>query len=616
MPNNSPTIIQLDKKTINKIAAGEVVERPASVVKELIENSIDAKATSISIIIKNYGLDEIRVVDNGIGMNREDAALAWKSHTTSKLKSIKDLEELNSLGFRGEALASIASVSMLEIITKQENQKIGSIVRIKGGDLEFFDEIESAIGTIVSVKNLFYNVPARKKFLKTKSTELGHIIEIVTRQALIHPDIHFKLEHNNLLLVNSPKSSNPLDPFIAIFGVNDAKLMIPVNYEVDNITISGFISRPELSKSSREYEIYYVNKRYVKSKIIAESIESAYRTLLMKNRFPVTLLNINIDSSKIDVNIHPTKREVRFDDVYSINSIIITAITESLSSNELWRNAKILLKNDLQKDSIQSSLKFETLDNTTILTPTKTDIIEPSSEKTSSSEESFRPKIESELIFKSHVMDEDAKELAVKTRIVNFSDTFWLRPLGQVLALYALCESSEGIAIVDIHAAHERIRFEELLYKFQNSKIDVQKLLHPITIALNPEQSEFIKVYLKQLKEIGLNFELFGGNTYLLRELPVIMDLVQNEQDIKNLIDDMKQEIPKIKNLNDRMELMLKKMACHSVVRGGDLISIQKIITILKELSKCHHPYTCPHGRPTIIKISQKTLEKEFERIV
>jgi DNA mismatch repair protein MutL len=616
MPKDNITIIQLDKKTINKIAAGEVVERPASVVKELVENSIDANASSITVVIKDYGLDEIKVIDNGMGMSKEDTALAWKSHTTSKLTSVKDLDAISSLGFRGEALASIASVSMMEIISRQKNQKTGTIVRIKGGDLELLEEIESAPGTTVTVKNLFYNVPARKKFLKTKSTELGHITEIVTRQALIRPDIHFKLEHNDSLLVNSPKSTNPLDPFIAIFGVDAAKQMIPIDYQKDGVSINGYISRPELSRSTRDQEIFYVNKRYIKSRVIADSIETAYGTLLMKNRYPVTLLNIDLESSKVDVNIHPTKREIRFEDVKTINSIIIDAITDCLSSHELWRDAKVLLKDGLPKGSVQSSLKFETINDTTVLSQSKEEVIETTHDDLSTKVEITEPISDSELTFKSIVETEDFQKLDVKASVVRFSDTFWLRPLGQALALYALCESSDGIAIVDIHAAHERIRYEELLNKFQESKIDMQELLQPISITMNPEQIEFIKTNLQQLKQIGLNFELFGGNTYLLRQLPVIMELIQEEQDVKDLIDDIKREIPDIKNLNDRLELMLKKMACHSVVRGGDLITIQKIITILKDLVKCQKPYTCPHGRPTIIKISHKMLEKEFERIV
>ncbi|NHJ49866.1 MAG: DNA mismatch repair endonuclease MutL [Asgard group archaeon] len=604
------TIVQLDKKTINKIAAGEVVERPASVVKELIENSIDADATAITIIIKDYGLDEIRITDNGIGMTREDASLAWKSHTTSKLKKIEDLEDIVSLGFRGEALASIASVSMMEIITRTKNQKTGTIVRIKGGDLELIDESESAIGTTISIKNLFYNVPARKKFLKTKSTEIGHIIEIVTRYALIRPDIHFKLQHNNKMIVNSPKSSNPLDPFIAIFGIDDAKLMIPINYKQDDVSIDGFISRPELTKASRDFEIYYVNKRYVKSRIISDAIESAYSTLVMKHRYPVTLLSITIDSSKIDVNIHPTKREIRFDDVELISSIITDAITQTFTSQNLWRDAKILLK-----DSVQSSLQFDPIDGETILTSSTDDPVVPIEKIATTEDGQIKLISDSELIVKTQEGAIDTS-VSYEKRVVKFTNGFWLRPLGQAMALYALCESSEGVAIVDIHAAHERIRYEELVRKYTDSKIDQQQLLQPISITLNPEQIAFIKSNLEQFREIGMNFELFGGNTFILRQIPVIMDLAQTEQDIKDLIDEIREEIPNIKNLNERIDLMLKKIACHSVVRGGDLITLNKIVTILINLTSCQKPFTCPHGRPTIIKISQKTLEKEFERIV
>jgi len=288
------------------------VERPASVVKELIENSIDAQATEISIFIEGYGLDLIRIVDNGVGMNPEDAALAWRSHTTSKLRTVEDLDSITSLGFRGEALASIAAVSMMEIITRDKNSEIGTMIRIKGGSLELTEERESIIGTTISIRNLFFNVPARKKFLKTPTTELGHILELATRQALIHPEIHFKLLHNKSTLLNSPSSTNPLEPFISVFGVEMAKQMIPVKLEKDGIRISGFTSIPSLSRASRDYEILYVNKRYIRSKMISEAVEEAYKTLLMKHRYPVVLLNIDIDGSKVDVNIHPTKREVRF----------------------------------------------------------------------------------------------------------------------------------------------------------------------------------------------------------------------------------------------------------------------------------------------------------------
>ena len=618
MPESEQTIIQLDKKTINKIAAGEVVERPASVVKELVENSLDAKATEISVFIKGHGLDEIKVVDNGLGMSKEDAAIAWKSHTTSKLKTVEDLDKISSLGFRGEALASIASVSTLEIITKKEGQDTGIFVRIKGGDLELFEERECGLGTSISVKNLFFNVPARKKFLKTKTTELGHIIEIVTRQAMIRPNIHFKLLHERSVLLNSPKNKNSLEPFISVFGVEMAKQMIPINFEKDDITITGFTSSPTLSRSTRDYEMLYVNKRYVKSKLLSEAIEEAYKTLLMKNRYPVTLLNIEIASFEIDVNIHPTKREVRFNKAKEIFEVVREAIANSLSSTELWREDKTMLKKSSEKASKQSGLQFESLTGQLEVTDS---IIEAETKTEEESGKKSSDSNDSQLEFKTDgqiTSDPSTSEvlLAAKTDLVVFSETFWVKPLGQALNLYALCESSEGIAVVDIHAAHERIRYEQLLTMYKKSKIQIQELLHPITFQLTKDQIAFMSDYLPQLKKMGIEFELFGGDTYIVRRLPVIMDLLKTDADLQSFIDEMKKEVVSLKNVSDRIDLIIKTMACHSVIRSGDPVSVNRIVAILRDLSACQNPFTCPHGRPTIIKISEKSLEKEFGRIV
>ncbi|HUT81026.1 MAG TPA: DNA mismatch repair endonuclease MutL [Candidatus Bathyarchaeia archaeon] len=605
MSTRNQTIIQLDKKTINKIAAGEVVERPASVVKELIENSIDAQATEIFIFIKGYGLDEIKIVDNGIGMSKEDAALAWKSHTTSKLRSVEDLEEIISLGFRGEALASIASVSMLEILTRMKDQIIGTTIRVKGGDLEFIEEKECAPGTTITVRNLFYNVPARKKFLKSKTTELGHILEIVSRQALIRPNIHFKLLHEVSVLINSPKSNNPLEPFISIFGVESAKKMLPVAYETEDARITGYTSIPDLSRATRESEIFYVNKRFVKSKILTEAVEEAYKTLLMKNRYPMVFLNIELNASKVDVNIHPTKREIRFDDASKIHSIVVEAVTKALASEDLWRGSKSILKDKIEL--AQTKLPFGLVEQSSIGQEKLTEkLVKPSI-----TNQTGILSIDSELGFRLSV-----EGLQSESRTILFSESFWLKPLGQALQLYALCESSEGIAIVDLHAAHERIKYEELMKRYDDSKLENQELLQPITFSFNPEQLIFIKDYLFQFQKLGLNFELFGGSTYIIRSLPVIMDFSLTELDIKNMIEEIRNEIPNLKTLNERIDLIIKKMACHSVVRGGDSVNLNKIITILKELSICKKPFTCPHGRPTIIKIAIKDLEKEFGRII
>lgn len=607
MSKNKRPIIQLDQKTINKIAAGEVVERPASVVKELIENSIDAQATEISIFIEGYGLDLIRVVDNGLGMNSQDAALAWKSHTTSKLKVVEDLESIASLGFRGEALASIASVSMMEMITREKKALTGTFVRIKGGNLELIEERECSVGTTIVIRNLFYNVPARKKFLKTPTTELGHILEIANRQALIHPEIHFKLQHNKATLLNSPRSSNTLEPFISIFGVDFAKQMFPVNFEKDGIQITGFTSAPSLSRASRDYEMLYVNKRYIRSKTIFEAVEEAYKTLLMKHRYPVVLLNIHIESSKVDVNIHPTKREVRFGESRAVYDIVKEAITHTLENNELWRESKGLLKSSSSNvASTQTRLDGTVRDTTTDL----------SNEKSSTK---LKPisSIDTKLGFdESSPALSKENTLVISPTAVALSDDFWLRPLGQAHLLYILCESSEGIAIVDIHATHERIRYEHLLELYHSANFITQELLQPITFNLSAEERLFLEENLPQLEKIGFNLEHFGGNTFIIRQLPVVMDLIKTEEDIKNLIDEMRKDVANIADVNERLDLILKTMACHSAVRGGDSVSIEKTIAILEQLSACKQPFTCPHGRPTIIRITEKDLEKEFGRII
>jgi len=610
MSKKHSTIIQLDTKTVNKIAAGEVVERPASVVKELVENSIDAGATDISVYIEGFGLDLIKIIDNGSGMSAEDANIAWKSHTTSKLKSINDLETITSLGFRGEALASIAAVSMMEIITRREQDKIGTRVKILGGVYDDREDISCGPGTTVIVKNLFYNVPARKKFLKTKTTELAHIIEITTRQALIHHGIHFQLTHNKNELLNSPRSKNSLDPFIAVFGIELAKQMIPVDFSKDGITITGFTSTPSLTRASREHEMLYINKRYIKSQLISEAIEAAYRTLVMKHRYPVCLLNIEIDSSMVDVNVHPTKREVRFGDAKIIFTTITESISTALSSIDLWRESKTLMSKGTQPVNVKQK---------TLLPIVKEEIQEsqiPKHDKTIN----FKQQ-QTQLAFdknsESKIVPHTGKNaLQPETQVIRLSADFWINPLGQALNLYILCETQDGIALVDLHAAHERIRYEQLTKLYLSSKIELQELLQPITFKLLPEQMNFLTDYLPELEKIGITLEGFGGNTYIIRHLPVLMDLVKTETDILNFFDEMRKEVAQVKEVNDRLDAIMKTMACHSVVRSGDVVSIDKIRRILTDLSYCRQPFTCPHGRPTIIKITEKDLEKEFGRIV
>jgi DNA mismatch repair protein MutL len=639
--NTRSKIKQLDQQTINKIAAGEVVERPASVVKELIENSIDAQAKTIQVKIKGYGLEEIRIVDDGEGMSSEDAKIAWKSHTTSKIVTAEDLLTVTTMGFRGEAIASIAAVSKLEIITRRKNDLTGIHIRVKGGSLEFCKEISCAPGTTIIVKNLFFNVPARKAFLKTKTTEMGHIIEMVSRQALIHSQISFKLTHNKKDLLDVPSSENPLDPFLSIYGLDLTKEMLPINFTADGVSITGYTSKPSQSRSARDYEMIYVNKRYVKSRLISEAIEEGYKTLLMKHRYPITLLNIKLEQAKIDVNIHPTKREIRFANKEKIFELVKEAIISTLKEHELWHQEKGIdvtssvklaleegkdksLLTTITEETINQSPLVEKKENqekgSTILASRERghnstlEFVSQSSEAILPLDESNKKASASSELLSGKISE--TKNLRHQSQIIRFSDTFWLRPLGQAHELYILCETLNGIAVVDIHAAHERIRYEHLTNRYKEASMQVQKLLSPISIRLPPEQMSFLKEYLPTLQKLGVNAQFFGKDSLVIRGLPVSMDITKTEKDIRQFIDEVYNEIIHIEDITDRIDLTLKTMACHSAVRGGDALTLRKIRTILTSLAACKTPYTCPHGRPTIILISEKALEKEFGRIV
>jgi DNA mismatch repair protein MutL len=411
-----------------------------------------------------------------------------------------------------------------------------------------------------------------------------------------------------------------LDPIISLYGVDIAKKMLRVDFKNEEVYISGFTSMPELSRSSRGYEFLYVNSRAVYSQLLSEAIEEAYKTLLMKHRYPITVLNLTIKSSAVDVNIHPTKREIKFADANEIFALVKKAISSALAKKELWRKNIGLIKKAGNNQAIQTT--FNNNDGSISI-----DSHEEAFSNTSQGKENTSlahiTVPDSRLTFKKIVLDNNLSadkkaisSLSSESLTVFFSDDFWLRPLGMALNLYVLCETNQGVAIVDIHATHERIRYEELITKYEKSQIEKQELLEPITVTLPADKLAFIQDFLPELEKIGIVFEFFGGNTYIIRQLPVVMDLAKTEEDILSFIDEMHNESPKVKAMNNRIDLILKTMACHSAVRAGDLVSLSKIATILRQLASCRMPYTCPHGRPTIIRIPVRDLEKEFGRIV
>ncbi|MHA1378458.1 MAG: DNA mismatch repair endonuclease MutL [Candidatus Helarchaeota archaeon] len=573
----------LDETLRNKIAAGEVIERPASVVKELIENSIDAGATSISIKLLEGGKKLIEIVDDGEGMSYEDAILSIERYATSKIYNISDLKSLKTFGFRGEALSSIAAVSLLEIITRTASVDIGIKIVIKDGKIEEKSEIACNKGTTISVKNLFYNLPARRKYLKSVATELSHIMDIVSKYSLIFPSISFKLIHNDKNLLFSPKSSQKitqlsyLENISYIYGKNIAKEMMAIEL-VNEIEIHGFIGKPSISKTNRDYEAFYVNNRYIKSNLISKAVEDAYGSLIPKNRYPIVIISIIINPELIDVNIHPTKREIRF-----LNDILIYQKIFDLISQKLQKSKIIHVKETPRI----SGKKHEKSKSYFPKTRTLDSIIQEKS------------KIE---------------KLKPKKVIISEKENFpSMYLIGQFHNTYIITQNDENLFIIDQHAAAERIEYEKILKKFEKFTKS-QILLNPITFEIPQKEALFLQKSknLEFLSTYGFNIKYFGGNSFIIRRVPVIFGKVLNEKVIIEFLDDL--NIGKKDFKSESQDLIFKTMACHSSIRAGQPLSEKKIETLINDLRKCDEPFSCPHGRPTIISFSKIFLEKKFKR--
>ncbi len=554
-------IIKLDKDLANKIAAGEVIERPASVVKELIENSIDARADIIRIEIKNAGKRKIVVKDNGEGMTREDALLCVKRHTTSKIKSVQDLFHISSLGFRGEALASIAAVSDLTIIT---NTGDGTGIKVSVIDREIKDEeYVCQKGTTVIVKNLFYNTPARRKYLNSDATELKHIIDIVTRYALAYPDISFSLVHNEIEILNAPKGTL-LDKILAVYGTEIAENMIRVEHE-GVLTINGYVGSMAITKKTRDFQNFFVNGRFVRSDLIREAVEDAYKSLLFLDRKPVVVLNFIINPNKIDVNIHPTKLEVKFDNPDFIKEETRKAVREALSRN---------IKHEVKIKEKQVKLE---------------NLVKDSNPKYTSSEYFSREK---------------------QALIREAPEEKPYRILGQVHKTFIIAETDDGFMVVDQHAAAERINLEmiEAMMKAEDKK---QRLLSPIIIRPQKKDVALINELLPKLEEFGFEIEPFGNDEFILRQVPVVFRTELNKENMNEFFEEL---IANIKNSNMIDDEIIYTMACKASIKANQELSVKEMYNLLDELFKTKFPYSCAHGRPTILKFKLNELEKMFKR--
>lgn len=558
----------LSEETINQIAAGEVIERPASVVKELVENSLDAGANEIDVEVEDGGKKKIKVKDNGKGMTKEEVRLAFKKHATSKIEDIEDLNDLNSLGFRGEALPSIASVAKTTALTKPEDQVEGTRIVIHGGELLGVEEEGCAAGTSIVVEELFYNTPARKKYLKKTNTELAHVSEVITRNAIANPEVQFSLKHEGRELTFVPKSGSMLENIKAIYGKEIAKKMVEVEYDEDGLVVEGYVSRPEINRSNRRHMFTYVNSRYVNNNILKKGVVDGYSTLLKKGRYPLAFLNIEIDQEKIDVNVHPTKTKIRFLEDEKVQERIAEAVRSALleedlvpSISEKKERSKVEKSKEEEKDKIDTS-KQSRLE-----------------------------------------MDEETE--------VQESKLSHMTVVGTIKDTYIVVETPSGMAVVDQHAAHERINYEDLKDKVDD-KIDSQKLVSPKTIELQPKQAAVLRANEELMDKLGFDLDHFGKTTFRIRGVPVIFDEIQEKEILHSVLDELMEK--KGTSLEERREEMVKYMACHSSVTSGDKLSPTKAKDLLEDLGRTENPFTCPHGRPTVVSFTEKEIKKWFKR--
>lgn len=605
-------IKQLDQVTIDKIAAGEVVERPASVVKELVENSLDAGATSIIIELKKSGKELIRVVDNGEGIELDDLKLAVQRHTTSKITRLEDLYQTRTYGFRGEALSSICSVSQMQIMSRTKNQEIGGKVVCNGGHIEEFTEVGMPIGTEVIVRNLFYNVPARKKHLASDFAELGHIITIVTKYALVNPEVKFRLTNNNKEIFNYPKTSSIIERIAQVLDKETAKSMVEVNYEEDHIKVNGATSKPSRTRASRSGIHIFVNNRPIVSERIATAIEEGYGTLLMVGRHPISIINIEIDPAEVDVNVHPTKKEVRFLNERKVANTIITAIANAFKNLTLTREYTEMVDMHEIIPEISETEEHEIFEETVeqpMISQSKMEIHDEPTAIQASLDVSF----ESEEIEPTQRAGEPIK-IEVAHAIGILGAKKGIKVIGQVNLKYIIAADEDNIIIIDQHAAHERIMYERIKNILKRRKLQTQELLSPITIEVALGDVAQIQENIPFLEELGFDISYFGGKTFVVNAVPLILSRNATEKDLKDLLDELSAFSKK--TLKETFgDTLIKLTACHSAIRWGDPLTKEQMLKLINELAATKNPYSCPHGRPTILVVPLKKLEKRFGRI-
>lgn len=581
----------MSENLANKIAAGEVVEKCASVVKELVENSIDAKADSIRIDLLDGGLKEIKITDNGSGMESEDALLAFQRHATSKLLREDDLFFINTLGFRGEALPSIASVSEVDLITCASD--VGTHIHIKGGKLEINEPSDARKGTIITISNLFYNTPARLKYLKSEQYELANTVSFIEKLALSYPDIKFELTNNGKTIVKTSGSNNLLKTIHEIYGLNVSSNMLEVKGSTDDYDMEGYICKPEVLKSNRNHMITIVNGRVVKNNDLNRAINDAYYTYKPDIKFPIVVLKFETDPTLIDVNIHPTKQDIKLSKENELYNMIVDTIKSKLYK-------ELLIPNALKEERAEISLP------TTMI---KNEIIEDKTIETEKKEEIIQTELDFSVKEENFEYESETKDIIINPELKNLV----LYPVGLALGTYIIAQNDEGVYLIDQHAAQERINYDKYLKALKEEKTTTIAPLFPINIELNSSDFITVKENMNILTDLGFTIEEFGLNTFIIKEHPTWLKAGYEEESIHKIID----SIISIGSRFDRVkfnEHIAITLACKMSIKANTRISTEAQEEILRELVNTDNPYNCPHGRPTIIKFTIYDLEKMFKR--
>lgn len=628
----------LDKNTIDKIAAGEVVDRPSSIVKEMLENAIDAKSTAITVEIKEGGISFIRITDNGEGIAKEDIRNAFMRHATSKINAVEDLLSIHSLGFRGEALSSIAAVSQVECISKTPNELIGIRYCIEGGEEKAMEEVGAPAGTTFIIRNLFYNTPARRKFLKTAATEASYISSIVERIALSHPDVSIRFINNSQTKLHTSGNAKLKDIIYSIYGRDICSNVLEVDEAALNMRITGYVGKPIISRGNRNNMIYFINGRYIKSKIIYSAIEEAYKPYLMQHNYPFCILHFEIDSSLIDVNVHPSKMELRFENPMDVYNFFFQAVRNVIAKRELIpevTDSDIPVKN-------KEKITVKSMEKTVVKPPEPFEIKRIEEEKKEITES--KDISESSFIRETSVYDNSKSPESVKEpdktnnhtdasqteSIIKVEDTKQIdlfnnqflsekervkhKMIGQLFDTYWLIEYDNNLYIIDQHAAHEKVLYEKTMKQFRNKEFTSQQLNPPIILTLTMAEAELLERFMDNFTELGYEIESFGGKEYAVRAVPDNLYAIGSEALLRSLIDNLSENSTNIKS--DLITEKIASMSCKAAVKGNNQLSFDEADALIEQLLSLDNPYNCPHGRPTIISMSKYEIEKKFKRIL